>query len=170
MFVQSIKKNIQHSFLVGSENYHSNTHTGGSFSSIHDHTNNIRTVGMGEFIGVINGVQFRTRHNDYRLYQPVANDKTYHKVEDVKFPGVPDVFKGMTIDEQIVEMRAWFKAWHDQDHSVRDYRPYFKPVLVYLEGAWTMSKGDKIDEPFDSDRHHIDAANWLELQEKVVLH
>ena len=39
-------------------------------AAIHDHANNIRTVGMGEFVAVINGVEFRTRHNDYRLYMP----------------------------------------------------------------------------------------------------
>ena len=39
-------------------------------ASIHDHANNIRTVGMGEFVAVLNGVEFRTRHNDYRLYMP----------------------------------------------------------------------------------------------------
>ena len=37
-------------------------------AAIHDHANNIRTVGMGEFVGVLNGIEFRTRHNDYRLY------------------------------------------------------------------------------------------------------
>ena len=57
--------------LVGSKNYHSNTHTGKSFADVHDHSNNIRTVGMGEFIGVLNGIEFRTRHNDYRLKKPV---------------------------------------------------------------------------------------------------
>ena len=38
-------------------------------AAMHDHANNIRTIGMGEFVGVLNGVEFRTRHNDYRLYR-----------------------------------------------------------------------------------------------------
>jgi len=59
-------------------------------------------------------------------------------------------------------MREWFKAWRDQNYTVRDYRPYFKPVLCYLEGAWTQS-ATKIDEPFSSERHAIDAQSWLEL-------
>lgn len=123
---------------------------------------------MGEFIGVLNGVQFRTRHNDYRLFQPVANDKSFHKTTPVEFPSVPKaVTDKPTVAEQIEEMRLWFKAWVDQNHTVRDYRPHFKAVMTYLEGAWTMSEGDSIDEPFDSDRHEIDAAGWLELQEKV---
>ena len=62
-------------------------------------------------------------------------------------------------------MREWFKAWRDQDHSTRDYRKYFKPVLCYLEGAWTRP-GNSIDEPFHSDRHFVDAKNWFDLQEK----
>ena len=63
-------------------------------------------------------------------------------------------------------MREWFKAWKFQDHSVRDYRKYFKPVLCYLEGAWTTATKD-IDEPFESDRHFIDATSWFDLQEKI---
>jgi len=41
----------------------------------------------------------------------------------------------------------------------------FQPVLCYLEGMWTEadSKG-KIDEPFASDRHSIDASSFFELQ------
>jgi len=154
---------------VGSENYFSNTHSGGSFCAIHDHSNNIRTVGMGEFVGVLNGIEFRTRHNDFRLYKPVKDDSTYHKTENIEFPGVPQaVLDKDTVDEQITEMREWFKAWVNQDYTVRDYRPFFKPILVYLEGAWTLGAADgKIDEPFSSDRHHIDATSWLDLQDKV---
>ena len=64
-------------------------------------------------------------------------------------------------------MKEWFKAWRDQDHSVRDYREFFKPVLCYLEGAWTTETSGPIDEPFSSDRHFIDAKDWFDLQEKV---
>ena len=53
---------------IGLKNYYSATHAGNSMAAIHDHANNIRTVGMGEFVGVLNGIEFRTRHNDYRLY------------------------------------------------------------------------------------------------------
>ena len=55
---------------VGLKSYYSSTHSGSSIASIHDHANNIRTVGMGEVTVVLNGVEFRTRHNDYRLYMP----------------------------------------------------------------------------------------------------
>lgn len=64
-------------------------------------------------------------------------------------------------------MREWFKAWKNSDHSVRDYRNYFRPVLCYLEGAWTTKQGDNIEEPFESDRHSIDASSWFDLQERV---
>lgn len=158
-------------FIVGGENYYSNTHSGRRFCSIHDHSNNIRTVGMGEFIGVLNGVEFRTRHNDYRLYRPSKTSKDYHKQEEVPFPDVPpEVTNAGDIQAQISEMKEWFKAWTTGDSSVRDYTKYFKPVLTYLEGAWTLGKKDgSIDEPFSSDRHHIDAKSWLDLQDKVRL-
>ncbi len=64
-------------------------------------------------------------------------------------------------------MREWFKAWEHQDHSTRDYRKYFKPVLCYLEGAWTHANQDSIEEPFKSDRHFLDARSFVELQDKV---
>jgi len=129
---------------------------------------------MGEFIGVLNGVEFRTRHNDFRLNQPHSTKGDYHSVEPIAFPDVPqEVLAQPNVSAQIVEMREWFKAWKDSDHSVRDYRKYFQPVLCYLEGAWTTKQGDSIEEPFESDRHSIDASSWFDLQEKVnnkILH
>ena len=93
--------------------------------------------------------------------------KDYHATEEIPFPEVPPEVKNKaTVDAQIVEMREWFKAWKSQDHSVRDYRKYFKPVLCYLEGTWTTETKD-IDEPLESDRHFIDAKSWFDLQEKV---
>ena len=154
----------------GTRNYFSDTHGNSRrLMSIHEHANNIRTVGLGEFIGVLNGVEFRTRHNDYRLYMAHRTSKDYHATEPIPFPDVPPEVKNKaTVDEQIVEMREWFKAWKTQNHTVRDYRKYFRPVLCYLEGSWTTATKD-IDEPFESDRHFIDAKTWFDLQEKFVL-
>ena len=158
-------KNIRNQ-RTGRKNYFSESHSGHSVAASHDHANNIRTVGMGEFVGVLNGVEFRTRHNDYRLYMPHRTSKDWHKIENIPFPDVPpEVKKHKHVNDQIKEMREWFKAWRDQDHSVRDYRKYFKPVLCYLEGTWTNT-GSKIDEPFHSDRHFLDAKSWFDLQEK----
>ena len=154
----------------GTKPYHATTYVDRRFASIHEHANNIRVVGMGEFIAVLNGVEFRTRHNDYKLVQPSTSTKNYGATEDIPYPEVPpEVTRMRTVEEQITEMREWFRAWRDQDHSVRDYRKYFKPVLCYLEGAWTVSEDDSIDESFDSDRHFLDASSWLDLQEKVRL-
>ena len=120
----------------GTRPYHSSSHTGLSMASIHDHSNNIRTIGMGEVIAVLNGVEFRTRHNDYGLRMPVNGSSTYHQVEDIPFPDVPpEVTQHENIDDQIAEMREWFKAWKKQDNSVRDYRKYFKANLCYMEGC-----------------------------------
>ena len=160
-------KQVRHN-REGTRNYFSETHgNSGRLLSIHEHANNIRTVGLGEFIGVLNGVEFRTRHNDYRLYMANRTSKAYHATEPIPFPEVPPEVKNKAnVDEQIAEMREWFKAWKTQNYTVRDYRKYFKPVLCYLEGAWTTATKD-IDEPFESDRHFIDAKTWFDLQEKV---
>ena len=161
-------KQVRHG-SEGTRNYYADTHSNMKrVASIHDHSNNIRTIGMGEFIAVLNGVEFRTRHNDYRLNMPHRTSKEWHSKEPIPFPDVPPEVKGKaTVAEQIVEMREWFKAWKDQDRSVRDYTKYFKPVLCYLEGAWTTETEGKIDEPFESDRHFVDANSWFDLQEKI---
>ncbi|KAK2149775.1 hypothetical protein LSH36_437g04061, partial [Paralvinella palmiformis] len=148
--------------------YQSASHVDNSLASIHDHANNDRTIGMGELVVVLNGIEFRTRHNDYRLRMKSRSTTNYGEVDDIEFPDVPpEVKQHIDVKDQIEEMRQWFKAWRDQDYSVRDYRPYFKPVLCYLEGYWTHSDQNSIDEPFDSDRHHFDASSWYDLQQKI---
>lgn len=149
------------------KNYETPSHTSRAAAAIHDHANNVRTVGMGEFVAVLNGVEFRTRHNDYRLYMPHRTSKEYHAYEPIPFPEVPPSVKSQpTLDGQIEELHKWFKAWRDSDTSKYNYTKYFKPVLCYLEGGWT-STGKNIDEPFESDRHFIDADSWFDLQERV---
>ena len=153
---------------TGSKTYHATSFTGSRIVAAHEHANNIRVVGLGEFIAVLNGVEFRTRHNDYKIVMPHSTDGAYEKTQNVPYPLPPPAVTDLpNAEDQIVEMREWFKAWRDQDYSVRDYRPYFKPALCYLEGAWTLPEGTAIDESFDSDRHHIDATTWFDLQEKV---
>ena len=160
--------NILRQRRAGSKNYFTESHTGNSAAAIHDHANNIRTVGMGEFKAVMNGVEFTTRHNDYRLYMPHRTSKGYHQTDPIPFPNVPQaVLDKETIQEQIDEMREWFKSWRDQDTSKRNYTQYFKPILCYLKGAWTTAERD-VDEPFSSDRHFIDAKTWMELHQKIM--
>ena len=160
-------KQIRH-LREGTRNYYAETHASNNrLLAMHDHSNNIRTVGLGEFVAVLNGVEFRTRHNDYRLNMPHRTSKEYGAIEPIPFPAVPPQVKQKgSVSQQITEMHEWFKAWRDQDYSVRDYRKYFKPVLCYLEGAWTYPSSE-IDEPFKSDRHFIDATSWHDLQQKV---
>ncbi|XP_074660708.1 uncharacterized protein LOC141913148 [Tubulanus polymorphus] len=157
----------------GTKTYFSTTYSGRRAAAIHDHSNHIRTVGMGEFVAVLNGVEFRTRHNDYKLVKPASvapgmNRTAYNQVEEIPFPDVPKtVTEKDTIEEQIQEMREYFKAFDQQDETHRNYTDYFKPLLCFLEGGWTVSDEGTIEESFDSDRHHLDASSWLDLQEKV---
>ncbi|KAH3699890.1 hypothetical protein DPMN_074852 [Dreissena polymorpha] len=69
-----------------------------------------RPIGMGEMNAVMNGVDFRTRHNDYRLAMPASNN-TYNAQVDIPFPEVPpQVLSKATVEEQIAEMKLWFKG------------------------------------------------------------
>ncbi|KAH3866832.1 hypothetical protein DPMN_029955, partial [Dreissena polymorpha] len=150
----------------GDHTYQTDAESGGGVANIHEHSSNIRTIGMGELNVVMNGVEFRTRHNDYRLAMP-ASHPGYNAQVDIPFPEVPPaVLSKATVPEQVEEMKLWFKAFNAQDHSVRDYRPYFRAVLCYMEGGWTTNT-QKLEEPFFSDRHFIDASSWFDLQDKV---
>ena len=164
------------SYGGGGRDYHEASYSNAGILSIHNHANNIRTIGMGEFTAVLNGVTFSTRHNDYRLRMAPTNDKTYGRLVDVPFPEVPPrVLNSGSVSQQTAEMKEWFRAWQAQeptkagpDGVVRDYRPYFKPVLCVLEGAWITDNGN-LDEPFYSDRHHIEAKDWADLHDKVQI-
>ncbi|KAH9519981.1 hypothetical protein Btru_071409 [Bulinus truncatus] len=150
----------------GTSPYYTDTHIAQSAIAIHDHANYDRTLGIGEFSCVLNGVEFRTRHNDYKLHMPSTVSKNYHETEDILLPTVPpEVLHQHTIQDQILEMREWFRAFKTQNITHRDYRPYFKPILCVLEGAWTLSKD--LEESFPSDRHYLDAKTWADMEEKI---
>ncbi|KAJ8317227.1 hypothetical protein KUTeg_005131 [Tegillarca granosa] len=151
----------------GTRDYFTDSFGYSQIAAVHDHSNYDRTVGMGELNAVLNGVDFRTRHNDYKLYMPSLTKPDYHKTEPIPFPPVPpSVSAKHSIADQIQEMREYFKAFKDQNRHHRNYVPYFKPLLCYLEGAWTTDT-KSLTEPFHSDRHFLDAASWFDLQTKV---
>ncbi|XP_067932658.1 uncharacterized protein [Watersipora subatra] len=153
---------------TGTRTYHTTSYSDVKVAAIHDHSNYPNTLGMGEIIAVLNGVEFRTRHNDYKLVMPSRTSKVYGATEPIPFPEVPpEVLAKGSVEEQEEEMRLWFKAFKDQNPSVRDYRKYFKPVLCYMEGMWTESNGDSMDEPFESDRHFLAADSFFDLQDKA---
>eukprot|EP01128_Nolandella_sp_AFSM9_P009702 TRINITY_DN634_c0_g1_i1.p1 TRINITY_DN634_c0_g1~~TRINITY_DN634_c0_g1_i1.p1 ORF type:complete len:836 (-),score=178.75 TRINITY_DN634_c0_g1_i1:120-2627(-) len=100
---------------------------------------------------------------------PTAEKPTnnYNKAVSIPLPEVPpSVLQKETVDLQVREMREYFKAWQMQDTSHRNYKPYFRPILCILEGTWIEHSLD-LTEPFDSDRHHIDAANWDDLNSRT---
>lgn len=48
---------------------------------------------MGELLAVLNGVEFRTRHNDYKMRMPSRTSKDYGATEDIPYPAVPPQVK-----------------------------------------------------------------------------
>ncbi len=148
----------------GDDDYNDVSYAG---MSIHNHPNHIATVGIGEFQAVLNGVEFTTRHNDYRLREPSKTEKTYGKTSLIDLPDVPPsvLSHGSNLTGQIEEMRLYFKAFKMQDTSIKaDYKKYFPAIMCYLEGAWITDK-DALEEPFESDRHHIAASTWRQLND-----
>eukprot|EP00484_Ammonia_sp_Unknown_P002607 CAMPEP_0197052852 /NCGR_PEP_ID=MMETSP1384-20130603/27249_1 /TAXON_ID=29189 /ORGANISM="Ammonia sp." /LENGTH=751 /DNA_ID=CAMNT_0042485663 /DNA_START=34 /DNA_END=2289 /DNA_ORIENTATION=+ len=151
----------------GDDVFDDNTYTNGAAAAIHDHSNTIRIMGMGELQAVLNGVEFQTRHNDYELNMPSTTSDEYGAYDRVPFPDVPpEVLAAGDVSAQIQEMQEWFRAFKTQNRTHRDYTKYFKPVLCYLEGTWVLDDG-ALEDGFDSDRHQIDAATWRELHDKI---
>ena len=74
---------------TGDRPYYSGHHSGYAIAAIHEHVDNIRTMGSGEFVVVLNGVEFRTRHNDFMLRKPHSTSNIYHDTELIEFPDVP---------------------------------------------------------------------------------
>ena len=96
-----------------------------------------------------------------------SSSNVLHAVEDIPLPDVPqEVLQSETVDEQVAEMQEYFLSFAEQNHSVRDYRPYFKPILCYMEGAWVYPDLVELDSS-PSSRHSIDAKDWYDLQEKI---
>eukprot|EP01060_Flectonema_neradi_P007809 TRINITY_DN1551_c0_g1_i5.p1 TRINITY_DN1551_c0_g1~~TRINITY_DN1551_c0_g1_i5.p1 ORF type:complete len:1327 (+),score=322.51 TRINITY_DN1551_c0_g1_i5:47-4027(+) len=158
----------------GTDAYYTATYADGGAAASHDHANTHHTIGMGEFEAVLNGVHFTTRHNDYSLLEAdesltaaeFANSWPPATKPIEPSPVPPSVLSAGSVSNQIDEMKEYFRAFKNQNTTHRDYRPYFKPVLCYLEGAWTESQ-DAIAEPFASERHHIDADTWMDLNQKT---
>ena len=87
--------------IDGMKTYDTASYGGRSVGAIHDHSNLERTCGLGEMVAVLNGLEFRTRHNDYKLRMPVHN-KTYNGMEDIPFPPVPpSVLHQTTVEKQV---------------------------------------------------------------------
>ena len=76
-------------YFDGNNNYDDGTYSNKNVLSIHNHANNIKVVGIGEIAAVLNGVEFKTRHNDYDLNMPHRNSSEYHATEPIEFPDVP---------------------------------------------------------------------------------
>ena len=104
---------------------------------------------------------------DFSLKQPSTTSTAFHEVEDIQFPPVPDaVLQQDNVEDQITEMKKWFKAWTDQDSSERDYNAHFKPIMCYLEGAWVFS--DMVDvDGSESERHFINADDYEDLHNQI---
>ena len=154
----------------GTRNYNHPQVADFKYAAIHNHADHVDTVGLGEFECVLNGHKFKTRHNDYKLVRPVFSSvsKKYQATQDVEYPPVPDkVMQQKDVKGQIREMVKCFKAWRDENSKECDFKKYFKPVLCYIEGTFSKTTGKHIDEPFESDRHFLDARSWEELSKKV---
>ncbi|KAH9487610.1 hypothetical protein Btru_070574 [Bulinus truncatus] len=92
----------------GPRTYFTNSHSGSSVVAIHDHANHQSTIGQGEGQFVLNGVEFRSRHNDYPLKMPSTKSSTYNLVSDIPFPEVPpDVLSKPTVEEQVAIENIW---------------------------------------------------------------
>ena len=148
----------------GLRSYDFNTYTDSATYDMHDHSDFNGTVGLGELGCNLNGVEITTRHNDYRLAQPSTSSKAkFGETKEIRFPPVPeDVTKLNNLEDQIKEMKEWYRAFLQGDRTHRDYRNYFKSNLCYLEGAWMQVNDSNFQDPFVSLRHTTPSLDWYE--------
>lgn len=139
-------------------------------NAVHSHANLEGVIGFGEVNAVLNGVEFRTRHNDYSLEMPSRQNRHYHATDKIPYPQVPQsVLSKHTVPEQIAEMKEYFRAFRLQNSTIRNYHNYFKPVLCYMEGNWEWTN-NHLAEPFHSETHFLDADTYDSLADKVRFH
>ena len=74
----------------GSRPYLTPTYGDQNFAAMHDHANYKTTIGLGELIVVLNGVEFRTRHLDYKMRMKSKTQTRYGLMEDIPYPEVRD--------------------------------------------------------------------------------
>ena len=75
---------------IGTRPYFSASHVNtNSVNAIHDHANFKHVCGMGEIVAVLNGVEFRTRHNDYGLRMPSTTTAIYNRAAAYWIPPSP---------------------------------------------------------------------------------
>lgn len=151
-------------FMTGTQPYHQQLQSGNRCPlSYHNHVSYYRLVGMGEFGAILNGIQFYSRHNDPDIYAPAKNTQDYYANSQISYPPVPpSVRNAGSVAAQTAEMIEYFKAWADQNVTHRDYRPYFHPMLGYVEAGW-IHDSVTLSDPFRSERHFIDAKTWEAL-------
>lgn len=153
----------------GSTAYFRNGIAGYSAHNIHDHPDHQAMPGMAEVAVCINGIYLRTRHNDYKLNAPVANG-TYLQTAEIPLPAVPaSVLAKPTVQEQVDEMREYFRAFVNGDSELRDYEPHFRWSMSYLE-IWPEVLTAEIADTFSSDRHGINVNNLRNAIDKHLLY
>ncbi|GFN87049.1 hypothetical protein PoB_001355500 [Plakobranchus ocellatus] len=153
-------------YTIGPNSYHFASHVGDSFANMHDHANYEKLYGLGDFMAVMNGVLFRTRHNDFELRMASTTSNDWLATEAIELPHFPVGFTEKSIDDQIMEVREYIRAFKLQDSSIRPYQDFFKPVLCYLEGWWAANVTD-IEDGFTSIRHKFGAKSWRDLSDKA---
>lgn len=73
----------------GTRSFFSNSHVGTHILGMHNHVDYDRTMGLGEMNIVMNGVDFKTRHNDYKLSMPSKTSTGYDETQYIDYPPVP---------------------------------------------------------------------------------
>jgi hypothetical protein len=124
-----------------------------SFATIgeHNHPNYRGMPGTPELAFILNGYYLRTRHNDYRMFKPVANGSYLSRVE-VMPPAVPTNVAAMSYDQQ--------KAYMQNVHTANPQDCQWN--LAYVE-AWWENLSPELTDYADSFRHALNTEDIYKL-------
>ena len=137
-----------------------------AYGPFFDISNSRAKLGMRQATYLVNGYTFETATSAYKLRQPNHNSSKLYETVDIPLPGVPDsVTNQPNITKQIEEMLEYFWAFRNQDETHRQYKPYFKPNLCYMEFMFTKNLESINQDDFD-DWHFLDAEKFDEMSSK----
>ena len=104
------------------------------------------TLGIGEFVGVLNGIEFRSPKLNYEGKTASRTSKTYEATDTLNTQVLlPSGITSKSIGDQISDMRNLFQSYMQQNSSTQAYSKYFKPILSYLEGSWVTNKDNSAE-------------------------
>lgn len=131
--------------------------------NFHTHADYLGLQGMAEIVLSMNGYYIRTRHNDYRDWQPHKTSSAYQAVERVQRPSVPPTVGGTVAQQRAGMQDLYVRAYRTLnglagDKLTETEKQYFRWDMAYAEVWWELLTDGVTNDP-GNDTRHVNASN-----------